>query len=272
MSFPLSASQWSKWLLNPRTRVTLLMGGRTTVSPQWAVPRRVLPRDHALYLVLRHSISGEVGGETHKVLPGMLLWIPPGVSHTLEIGERHHPFETWWFRFRIEPPDRVLRRSPRPLVEAGAWDAITTLQMLGAELHSAGGPSTDRLRALLLLLGTRPTLRAVHDSGLTPPQRRIIESLAEHSVAKRLRPADLAAAVELSEDYFTRLFHRTYGIAPRGWLMRERIRAAAMRLVDSTASVKAVARELGYVDLYLFSRQFKQVMGRSPRVYRRLSE
>jgi len=58
----------------------------------------------------------------------------------------------------------------------------------------------------------------------------------------------------------------------RGSLMRERIRAAAMRLVDSTASVKAVARELGYVDLYLFTRQFKQVMGRSPRVYRRLSE
>ncbi len=51
--------------------------------------------------------------------------------------------------------------------------------------------------------------------------------------------------------------------------MRERIRSAAARLADSTLNVSEVATEHGYRDLTLFSRQFRQIMGTSPRAYRR---
>ena len=50
--------------------------------------------------------------------------------------------------------------------------------------------------------------------------------------------------------------------------MRERIRLASIRLVDSDEKIQTIARQLGYNNPYLFSRQFKQVMGVSPRVFR----
>jgi AraC-like DNA-binding protein len=76
--------------------------------------------------------------------------------------------------------------------------------------------------------------------------------------------------VGLSPDWFRRVFQRSYGCSPRAWILRERIRLAAQRLIDEPAeSIGAVAAGFGYKDQYLFSRQFRQVMGKSPRDWRR---
>ncbi len=41
-----------------------------------------------------------------------------------------------------------------------------------------------------------------------------------------------------------------------------------MHLVESKLSISQVADEFGYADIYLFSRQFKEETGLSPRNYR----
>jgi AraC-like DNA-binding protein len=61
-------------------------------------------------------------------------------------------------------------------------------------------------------------------------------------------------------------------VAPKTWLVRRRIHHAALRLDESDDPVSVVASDLGYPDLFLFSRQFKMVMGRSPRHYRARSQ
>jgi AraC-like DNA-binding protein len=50
--------------------------------------------------------------------------------------------------------------------------------------------------------------------------------------------------------------------------MRQRLHYAAQRLLESGLNVTEAALELGYSDVFLFSRQFKQVLGCSPRTYR----
>jgi len=89
-------------------------------------------------------------------------------------------------------------------------------------------------------------------------------ALVERDPAARPQPAELARALGLSPTWFARLFRRTYGCAPRAWLVRQRIGHAAERL-QSAASIGAVASEFGYADLFLFSRQFRAVLGSSPR-------
>ena len=69
---------------------------------------------------------------------------------------------------------------------------------------------------------------------------------------------------------FTRLFQATYGCPPRQWLIRHRIERAAERLVDGNPHIGSVAEQFGYPDLFLFSRQFRRVMGVSPRQWRDL--
>ncbi len=42
-----------------------------------------------------------------------------------------------------------------------------------------------------------------------------------------------------------------------------------VRLLESQLNISEVAQEFGHRDIVFFSRQFKQVLGRSPRTYRR---
>ena len=48
-----------------------------------------------------------------------------------------------------------------------------------------------------------------------------------------------------------------------------KIRIAADLLCDGNGTVAAVARRLGFLDPYHFSRRFKEIMGVSPRDYRK---
>jgi AraC-like DNA-binding protein len=91
---------------------------------------------------------------------------------------------------------------------------------------------------------------------------------AREHLHQRPTPADLAAQLDLTPDYFSRVFRHTFGCAPRDWLVRERIAAAGRVLRDTNVPVSHVARNYGYADAAQFSRQFKQETGLSPRRYR----
>jgi AraC family transcriptional regulator len=105
--------------------------------------------------------------------------------------------------------------------------------------------------------------------GLSSAQCGKIAAYVEDHISERLSPADVARVVGLSSDYFTRVFRRTFGVPPRAWLLQRRIRHAANQLADTSLSVSELAYRLGYDDPCLFSRQFKSVMGASPRSFRK---
>lgn len=152
------------------------------------------------------------------------------------------------------------------------WQRPTTALEVARSAEARGPFAAMRLRASLALLLTSSMALAQEDgggrSGLTHRQRQLIITHVGQDFRARPSPADLAALLRLSPDYFTRAFWATFGIPPRAWLVRERMNAAAQRLAE-LLRVSDVAQELGDDDLFLFSRQFKQVFGVSPRSYRR---
>jgi AraC-like DNA-binding protein len=145
------------------------------------------------------------------------------------------------------------------------------MEQIVAELSASLSWDRQRVRALYILLFTGlMRLREPRSEGASvfnDSQRQKILWLAQEKISGRLEPDDLAQALGISHDYFSRVFRRTFGVAPRSWLMRERIRAAALRLSETTLSIKDVAHQFGYGDVFLFSRQFKKVMGEAPRSY-----
>jgi AraC family transcriptional regulator len=142
------------------------------------------------------------------------------------------------------------------------------------EYHSHHRFRRQTQRALLLLicaeaLRSQDVSRADAGRVLTTAQRRLLIQFADANVATRYSPDDLSAVVGLSPDYFARLFRRSFGLPPRTWIMQHRIRQAANALLESNRTVTEVAFSLGYDDIYLFSRQFRQVMGLAPTPWRR---
>ncbi|CAG4896550.1 helix-turn-helix transcriptional regulator [Paraburkholderia saeva] len=78
----------------------------------------------------------------------------------------------------------------------------------------------------------------------------------------------LACAAGMSEFHFLRTFQRVTGVTPHQYVLRARIRAAALRLVDDTAKIVDVALDCGFNDVSNFNHAFRAEFGVSPRAYR----
>ena len=84
------------------------------------------------------------------------------------------------------------------------------------------------------------------------------------------RAGELSRLCALSERHFFRRFKQATGFSPINWLRRERINLAQARLQErGSGSIKQIAEEAGYNDVFFFSRDFKRLTGSCPSEYRR---
>ncbi|MBE7472543.1 MAG: hypothetical protein DPW09_07175 [Anaerolineae bacterium] len=79
---------------------------------------------------------------------------------------------------------------------------------------------------------------------------------------------ELAAAVGVSKDYLSHIFHQELGISPWEYLNRYRIKQAKSLLLNSNESVMNIAAQVGFNDLSYFNRVFHKHVGCSPRAFR----
>jgi AraC-like DNA-binding protein len=100
--------------------------------------------------------------------------------------------------------------------------------------------------------------------------RRIAASLhrIEAAGGNRLALEDLAREARMSPFHFLRTFEEVVGTTPGRYILRMRLRRAAVRLLESTEPVSTVAYEYGFGDLSTFNRQFRRAMGVSPGQFR----
>lgn len=92
-----------------------------------------------------------------------------------------------------------------------------------------------------------------------------IEMLEQNA---RESTAEIARLCGVSECYFRRLFKEYSGESPTAFRGRHRIeRAKQLLLSDEQYSMGEIAQELGFLDVYHFSKSFKKQVGVSPRAY-----
>lgn len=98
-----------------------------------------------------------------------------------------------------------------------------------------------------------------------------IRTIEEHPVAEHSL-ASLAREARLSPYHFLRIFELLVGVTPHRYVMRTRLREAAMRLAASRRlpppRVVDLALDCGFGDLSHFNHAFRAEFGCSPRVYR----
>ncbi|MBR4711793.1 MAG: helix-turn-helix domain-containing protein [Clostridia bacterium] len=108
-------------------------------------------------------------------------------------------------------------------------------------------------------------------SGGTPPHPPVVDGIAK-TIEANVANSDFDLGTYLrslpfSEDYLRRLFQRSCGVTPLGYLTELRLNRAAQLLGCSDRSglsVIDIARACGYRDALYFSRMFKRKFGVSP--------
>ncbi|KOV82188.1 AraC family transcriptional regulator [Nocardia sp. NRRL S-836] len=135
-------------------------------------------------------------------------------------------------------------------------------------LEDEQGVVADRLLDWLMVCGLRTWFDHEHGTGwlgaladdVAGPALRAMHS----DVARPWTLAQLAREAGVSRTTLASRFTRLVGTPPLTYLTEWRMALAADLLAESTATVAAVARQVGYADAFGFSAAFKRVHGVSP--------
>ncbi|MGC0415106.1 helix-turn-helix domain-containing protein [Embleya sp. AB8] len=108
--------------------------------------------------------------------------------------------------------------------------------------------------------------RAVEESN-----RRMLRArdAMDRSYAQQLDIPTLARIAHVSEAHFTRTFRATFGETPHRYLQRRRVERAMFLLRETDRNITDICFEVGFGSPGTFSRTFHDIVGRSPRTYRK---
>ena len=91
----------------------------------------------------------------------------------------------------------------------------------------------------------------------------------KENYTERIAVRGLARMVGMSVRQLERRFQATFKTTPQRYVIKLRILAACELLVATRKPITEIALEVGFYDHSAFSRKFSEVMGQSPRAYRR---
>lgn len=273
---PLSTTKWMEKLHSPTSEVVVDMARHVFRSQRlagWDTGEMRLPK-HLLYFAADGTFTATVAGKSLFCSTGSLLWICPQTVFRFVARPGKTPPTIARLRFSVTENDISYRPSRVFYLLENAWDLTPTLQRLFHETEHPGKYLPWKIKSEISLLSAKvfegTHRRETGETIFSDEVREKISQLALSDPAVRMKPEELAKKLGFSADYFTRLFRRSYGMPPKTWLLKQRLRHAAATLREPGVRISEVAEAHGYADLYLFSRQFRKEFGLSPSEWRQV--
>jgi AraC family transcriptional regulator len=146
--------------------------------------------------------------------------------------------------------------------------SVTVAYVLsGLERPAAWEELSARIAGDALRLASDSTPAAPSAPAAVARVTRVVRRI-EHHPEERLGLADLAREAGLSPYHFLRVFQALTGLTPHHYILRIRLRNAAMRLASPRRSrVLDVALDSGFGDVSNFTRSFRAEFGMTPRTF-----
>jgi AraC-like DNA-binding protein len=260
---------WPAALDGPGLRLTPSLAGsprgRVRMGANWESRLKTLDV-HLVYACRRGRISVWLAGAWQQFAAGEVCLIPPQTPFRFQ--SRTQPMLAR-FRLRVtrNGQDLALGHTARIVAMDATLERLVDL--LVDELHADESTPLvqDLARAFCRAFARSVTARPTGHGSLTADQLAMLAA----NVARRpcgTTPRDLARQLGLGLDWASRLIRARTGLAPRAWLVRERIRLAA-ELLSQGLTPQATALRLGYGDARLFGRQFRSIHGCPPGAWQR---
>ena len=175
--------------------------------------------------------------------------------------------------FSREPSESRFNKAATKIIN---WGINTDLRRLEEAYFHASVISSRQYRAMIRLLeifASHLELIAnrlvLQGSVKEPPLVRRAKAYIEKHSGEKLALSNVSRALNVSANYFCRIFKRMSGITFGEYLNRVRIERAKTVLLNKHLRVKEVAFKVGFQSVNNFNRAFRAVAGQSPTEYRR---
>jgi AraC-like DNA-binding protein len=171
-----------------------------------------------------------------------------------------------WFKGGREafPPDwpRCFQWKDRKSLHAFAAEMLHAFHYAALDRDVVGNLILSRLEFELERSRSLARTQAVH------PQLALATGFINRNYARPLSLDDVAKATGISVSHLHMLFRAHLGESPHQYLIQKRLRIAGHALATGNQSIKAVAAEVGYLNVENFCRAFRRFFGRSASEYR----
>jgi AraC-like DNA-binding protein len=225
--------------------------------------------------MLFHSdvrVRSKEGGEDWPA-SSMMVWTPPDGHY---YGNEGIVWDHSWFHFAGSEVAGILRACRCPVRQRIPMDDPSLMEnfLLAVIAEARGWKQADAtiLRNLFENF-IRATIRQASQKRehIVPERLLEIRAHVEQHFTERLRLKELARRAGWSEPHLCTEFRRYFGVPIIHFILQLRMSRATYLLADHGRRIGEIADEVGYPDVYAFSKMFKRHVGVSPKTFRERS-
>ncbi len=217
-------------------------------------------RAHCFIIKLQGTTEYRIGKQTATLDAGQILFVKKGSSYSIREVSPGYSYVVNFDSPHDLPEDFKKLSAPHGL----------DLAPLAEKMYHRW-QKEDLYGALSSLYSLLEKTSAPKD--YTPPREKqllgtVMEYINEHLTDPELDLSQLPGLTGVSAAYLRRIFKKSFGTAPAGFVTQQRIRLAKQLLANShTEKISEIALKVGYKDSLYFSRLFKKQTGLSPTEY-----
>jgi AraC family transcriptional regulator of arabinose operon len=256
-------------------KVELLMADYNQCTTQWK-DLDYTPDYSKFYYICGGEGWLKIGDKEYYPEPGELILMPEGVKQSYScISER--PFLKYWCHFSAKVGEinlfRILELSHVCIPENPAAVEAVFQEIAGsAKPDAVYAPLLAKGKLLELFSHYIMNLKLDEISYKNLGSARKLTAILEYMAANiehNITIHDLAEIAHMHPNYFIRLFKQQIGVPPIQYITRLKIDRAKVLLAATSGSVSEIADQLGFGDLFYFSKQFKKHTGLTPTEFRK---
>lgn len=222
------------------------------------------------FYCISHLIEGkgmlwsECDNSIRRYKAGHAVIITPGYVHVYGGDHDIYVEDTVCFAGRVA--DTLAEQG---LLSSGVFDLGPARRVAPIIAHVMNPTVEEQLRAAVML--EKLLLDIYHEnreSSARPDRIGLLLSEIQRQPEIWWTVADMAEYCQMSESHFRRQFQAKTGVAPKHYIEQRKIRLSCELLLQCDLPLAQVARRFGYLDVFHFSRRFKNIVGISPSRYR----
>lgn len=219
--------------------------------------------EHWSFHLYRYGATLSIDGVAHRIAPGFISLIPPGVHHRFDYcGSSEHIYA------HFSPVDGALAHEFPCVFDARELAVGFDRRLsLAASLYSVD-PSFARATVWSVLLESHYLLNQTQLTRRSHPLVYAAKQHIEQQISGKITIPILCQEIGASEGYLSRVFTRYEGISVARYIRSRRAAIALHLIQNSSLPLKGIARTVGVPDLRLFNRMMHEFYECSPRALR----
>ena len=244
---------------------------------------------HELVIVISGRGINYTQTEQMPLREGSVFFIPPGLEHGYKDVENLVLYNILYGRNLISRHAMDLTELPGfcaiflqsehieglTLSPSQIAELIPLVQLMEKEADDQSYGSGSRTLAYAYLIELLVQISRIYDQiprETNQTARRLWEviSYMDANLDKALTTEDLVGIANMSTSTLNRCFRQSTGLSPIEFHIHKRIAYACSLIQERGLSMGQVSESCGFKDPNYFSRQFRKVMGMSPKQYQRI--